>query len=105
MKKFDQFNEELAESFDNNSANELLNQLNHKFSRYTWGADKGKFNIKIWRITGDDEMSKSVAAFVDKRTGIIYKAAGWKKPSKTIMGNLSDLDSLFKVMNQKLYIG
>lgn len=45
---------------------------------------------------GNDQ--RSVYAFVDKTTGAIYKAAGWKAPAKHARGNINDEFNGLKAM-------
>ncbi len=51
------------------------------------------FNIKEGRkyikITADDNQS-SVHAFIDRKTGDVYKPASWAKPAKHVRYNLLD---------------
>ena len=52
--------------------------------------EKGRKYYKVcmlWRGTQDDV---SVHCFVDKKTGEVYKAAGWKKPAKYVRFDMRD---------------
>ena len=52
--------------------------------------EKGRKYYKVcmlWRGTQDDV---SVHCFVDKKTGEVYKPAGWKKPAKHVRFRMSD---------------
>ena len=52
--------------------------------------EKGRKYYKVcmlWRGTQDDV---SVHCFVDKKTGEVYKPAGWKQPAKHVRFNMSD---------------
>jgi hypothetical protein len=50
-----------------------------------------KYHKIIHRTT--DNGSQSVHAFVDKKTGDVYKAASWKAPAKIVRYNLLDESS------------
>lgn len=105
MKTFNELSTQLVnESFDNNAANELINQLNHKWTYNQWGVDKGSRYLKVWKTIGDDEMSKSVAFFIDKSTGTVLKAKGWNGPSKTVFGNISDIPSLMAKLPNVIHV-
>ncbi len=105
MKTFNELQEQLIEeSFDNNAVNDLVNQLNHTWTYNKWGIDKGSRYIKVWTTIGEDDTSKSVAFFVDKSTGAILKAAGWKKPSKTVFGHITDVDSFMKKLPRLIHV-
>lgn len=45
---------------------------------------------KYIRIVKEDGSSRSVYCFVERETGAIYKADGWKKPAKHARGNIRD---------------
>lgn len=51
-----------------------------------FGFTDGKKYYRVYRMINSG--SKSVISFVDKQSGVIYKPAGWKAPSKTIYGNI-----------------
>ena len=48
---------------------------------------------KYHKIVHNSRGSRSVHAFVDKKTGDVYKAASWSKPAKGVRYNLLDDDS------------
>ena len=50
--------------------------------------EEGKKFIKI--VRGSVSGSKSVHGFIDKATGDVLKAAGWKAPAKGARGNIFD---------------
>ena len=56
------------------------------------GADTNKFYIesgrKYHKIIMDANGSRSVHAFVDRKTGEVYKSASWKSPAKGVRFNL-----------------
>ena len=60
--------------------------------------EKGRKYYKVcmlWRGTQDDV---SVHCFVDKKTGEVYKPAGWKKPAKHVRFDMRD-----EVQRARLY--
>lgn len=50
--------------------------------------------MKNVRIVRSEPHTKSVYCFVDKTTGDIFKAAGWKAPAKHARGNIYNQDML-----------
>lgn len=58
---------------------------------YTFSYDIGKKYIKIIKTAGT---SKTVYCFVEIATGNILKAASWKVPTKSIRGNIENLDDI-----------
>ena len=78
----------------------LCDCLMEDFKRRNNGRDSGyKFYIeesgrkyhKLIMETGGN--SRSVHAFVDKKTGEVYKAASWKAPAKHVRFNLLEINS------------
>ena len=66
-------------------------------SGYSFTIDPGKKYYKIIMNTGDG--SRSVHAFVDKKTGEVYKAASWRGPAKHVRFDLrliKDREYLFE---------
>lgn len=63
--------------------------------RYEMVVEVGRKYAKIVRTERNtdtgmlNEYSRSVAAFVDMKTGDIYKPANWKSPAKGIRGNVN----------------
>lgn len=61
---------------------------------YSWRVDleiqSGSRFDKIVKSTacGDSSESRSVYAFIEKKTGDIYKPASWKAPAKHARGNI-----------------
>ena len=64
---------------------------NHSSSDYKFYIDGGRKYHKIVMETGSG--SKSVHAFVDKKTGEVYKSASWNKPAKGVRYNLLSIES------------
>jgi hypothetical protein len=50
--------------------------------------------MKNVRIVRSEPHTRSVYCFVDKATGDIFKAAGWKAPAKHARGNIYNQDML-----------
>lgn len=50
--------------------------------------------IKNVRIVRGEEHSRSVHCFIDKESGDVFKAAGWKAPAKHARGNIYREDIL-----------
>ena len=48
---------------------------------------------KYHKIVMEDECQRSVHAFVDKKSGDVYKAASWKAPAKGVRYNLVSKDN------------
>lgn len=48
---------------------------------------------KYHKIVMEDESQRSVHAFVDKKSGDVYKAASWKAPAKGVRYNLVSKDN------------
>lgn len=48
---------------------------------------------KYHKIVMEDEDQRSVHAFVDKKSGDVYKAASWKAPAKGVRYNLVSKDN------------
>ena len=65
---------------------------NHSSSDYKFYIEEGgrKYH-KLVMETGSG--SKSVHAFVDKKTGEVYKSASWNKPAKGVRYNLLSIES------------
>ena len=66
-------------------------------SRYP-NSDPYKFSIESGRkyhkiVMETESQSQSVHAFVDKKTGEVYKPASWKAPAKHVRYNLLSIQS------------
>jgi len=54
----------------------------------TWGT-------KFYKVVYEGQYQNSVHSFVDRKTGDLYKAAGWAAPAKGVRGNIvTDLKSI-----------
>lgn len=56
---------------------------------YSFEIEEGRRYYKIVMVNNQ----RSVHAFVDKKTGDVYKPASWKSPAKYVRYNLLDADS------------
>ena len=71
----------------------LCDALEHDFKRRYPNADPYKFSIQSGRkyhkiLKTDSGEGASVHAFVDKKTGEVYKPASWKAPAKHVRFDL-----------------
>ena len=65
---------------------------------YSFTIETGRKYLKV--IMNDCTGSSSVHAFVDKKTGELYKPAGWRAPAKHVRGNLLDSASREDVLSR-----
>ena len=56
---------------------------------YSFEIEEGRKYYKIVMVSNQ----RSVHAFIDKKTGDVYKPAGWQGPAKHVRYNLLDADS------------
>ena len=71
----------------------LCDALEHNFKQRHPNSDPYKFNIQEGRkyhkiLMETNSQSESVHAFVDKKTGEVYKAASYKSPAKGVRFDL-----------------
>ena len=76
----------------------LCDRLAEDFNRRHPNSDPYKFYIESGRkyhkiVMETESQSKSVHAFVDKKTGEVYKAASYKAPAKIVRYNLLEIAS------------
>ena len=67
-----------------------INDLKNGVSDYDFFIEEGR---KYLKIIMDANGSKSVHAFIDKKTGEVYKPASWKAPAKHVRYNLLMIES------------
>ncbi len=83
----------LADAGDVNSVRyheACIDKLNKGISDYDFTIDTGrKYHKVIMNACGN----RSVHAFIDKKTGEVYKAASWKAPAKGVRFNLLIINS------------
>ena len=71
------------------NAEAFANALNEKFSAYEFSVDAGlKFDkiVQTYKSPLNGHQHRSVHAFVEKSSGDLIKAAGWKTPAKLKSG-------------------
>ena len=70
----------------------LCEALRHNYERQYGGTQNYEFypetGRKYHKIILDANGSRSVHAFVDKKTGEVYKSASWKSPAKGVRYDL-----------------
>jgi hypothetical protein len=71
---------------DTNYHAEQIEKLKQGISPINYVIESGKKYHKIIMIDGGN--SRSVHAFVDKKTGEVYKSASWKAPAKGVRYDL-----------------
>jgi hypothetical protein len=76
---------------------------NNSSSDYKFYIDEGRKYHKIVMETGSG--SKSVHAFVDKKTGEVYKSASWNKPAKGVRYNLLSIESREECLSRADWAG
>ena len=73
---------------------EYVKVLNDKTDSYNFYIRRGRRFIKITQIVvgrdGKNTDQLSVHSFVDKNTGLVFKAAGWNAPAKGARYDLLD---------------
>lgn len=68
-----------------NYHHESIEKLKNGESDYHFFIEEGR---KYHKVIMDANGSRSVHAFVDKKTGEVYKPAGWKSPAKGVRYDL-----------------
>ena len=76
----------------------LCDALEHNFKQRYPNSDPYKFYIESGRkyhkiVMETESQSKSVHAFVDKKTGEVFKPASYKAPAKIVRYNLLNIAS------------
>ena len=73
---------------------EYVKVLNDKTDSYNFYTRRGQRYIKITKVVvaldGKNTNQGSAHCFVDKNTGLVYKAAGWNAPAKGARYDLLD---------------
>ena len=88
----------------------LCDVLEHDFKRRYPNSDPYKFSIQSGRkyhkiLKTDSGEGASVHAFVDKKTGEVYKPASWKAPAKHVRFNLLEINSREKCFERADWAG
>ena len=68
---------------------------------YSFEIEEGRKYYKIVMVSNQ----RSVHAFVDKKTGDVYKPASWKSPAKYVRYNLLDSDSCDECLKRADWAG
>ena len=68
---------------------------------YKFEIEEGRKYYKIVMVSNQ----RSVHAFVDKKTGDVYKPASWKSPAKYVRYNLLDSDSCDECLKRADWAG
>ena len=71
--------------------NRCIDDIKDEIGIYQFVIESGRKYHKIVMITEDG--ARSVHAFVDKKTGEVYKSASWKSPAKGVRYNLLMISS------------
>lgn len=82
----------------NTIISQYLAHLNQLDGYYHFTAEEGRKFVKIVQTYNGHGGCRSVHSFVDKKTGELYKAAGWNAPAKGVRFNLSDPVDFQKVL-------
>ena len=80
----------------------------HPNSDYKFYIEEGgrKYHKIVMEFPNDNRPpSRSVHAFVDKKTGDVYKAASWKSPAKHVRYNLLSIESREKCFERADWAG
>ena len=76
---------------------------NHRDSGYKFYIESGRKYHKL--IMETEARSRSVHAFIDKKTGEVYKSASWKAPAKIVRYNLLDDNSREECLSRADWAG
>ena len=85
----------------------LCDVLELDFKRRYPNSDPYKFSIQSGRkyhkiVQTDSSGGGAVHAFVDKKTGEVYKPASWKAPAKHVRFNLLEINSREKCFERQI---
>ena len=78
-----------------------IDELKAGKCNYSFEIEEGRKYYKIIMVNNQ----RSVHAFVDKKTGDLYKAANWKSPAKYVRFNLLDSDSCDECLKRADWAG
>ena len=70
---------------------------------YTYEVEEARKFLKIWMST--ESGSRSIHAFIDKKTGDVYKPASTKAPAKGVRFNLLDEASREEMLSRASWAG
>lgn len=85
IKNSQKFLKEVSDDYWENYYHEKIDQLKQGISDYEFIIESGRKYHKIIMVANG---SRSVHAFVDKKTGEVYKSASWKSPAKGVRFDL-----------------
>ena len=80
-----------------------FNSSHPKSDPYTFSIESGRKYHKI--VMETESQSQSVHAFVDQKTGEVYKPASWKAPAKHVRFNLLEINSREKCFERADWAG
>ncbi len=92
----DLFHARIAQWLDALDADYNAKGVNHYDTHFEQQAPGGKYSRIVMVENGS---ARSVHAFLDVRTGDVYKAAGWKAPAKHVRFNLLDDESFERMLS------
>ena len=84
--RVNQWVEDLCKCLDENYVRSYPNSDNKMVFRYEAG--RKYYKIMMYEEQGDERRSQGVHAFVDKKTGEVYKPASWRGPAKIVRYDL-----------------
>ena len=91
IKNSQKFLKEVSDDYWENYYHEKIDQLKQGISDYEFIIESGRKYHKIimeFDCGPDVRPSRSVHAFIDKKTGEVYKSASWKAPAKGVRYDL-----------------
>ena len=84
--RVNQWVEDLCKCLDENYVRSYPNSDHKMVFRYEAG--RKYYKIMMYNEIGDNLQSQGVHAFVDKKTGEVYKPASWRGPAKIVRYDL-----------------
>ena len=84
--RVNQWVEDLCKCLDENYVRSYPNSDHKMVFRYEAG--RKYYKIMMYEEHGDERRSGGVHAFVDKKTGEVYKPASWRGPAKIVRYDL-----------------
>ena len=84
--RVNQWVEDLCKCLDENYVRSYPN-FDHKMI-FRYEAGRKYYKIMMYEEQGDERRSQGVHAFVDKKTGEVYKPASWRGPAKIVRYDL-----------------
>ena len=84
--RVNQWVEDLCKCLDENYVRSYSNSDHKMVFRYEAG--RKYYKIMMYEEKGDVRRSQGVHAFVDKKTGEVYKPASWRGPAKIVRYDL-----------------